>query len=305
MNDNNNTKIQNIKLQLKNLESQFDNLEIQMNNLMMGWKIDNQIENLGVQLINLGIQTFNLYKQMPVLRTNEEENQFNKNIEIIIQQIKNLSFPEKINQINNNMNFIGNNMINQNIMNPPNMNQPMIIPMMAGIGIPLGMNNNNLMNNNPMMNSNNLELDDTTGIQSPIFNALNSNENANSDEDTGIQNPVFKMMIANENREQGIGLNNPPLIIPNNSGLDDTESQDPDPLFKKIKITFKRTNGQEKTKYYSYFKTKISDMLRNYIIEENLKLDTTFLFNGSKLSKLNQSYICDILSDGSVILVLS
>ena len=270
-NVNNIIKVQNIKLQLQNLESQFDNLEIQMNNLMMGWKIENQLENLGIQLLNLGIQTFNLYKQMPVLRTTEEENNFNQNIANITQQIKNLSFPEKMFPINN----IGNNIMNPDIMN---MNQQMMNPMMMGgvmNPLPLGMNDN--LMNNPMMNQTNIELDD----------------------DTGLSNPIFKLMQKQSDNE----LQNP--IEQNLSDRESDKEELQDPLDKMIKIIFKKMNGEEKTKNYSYFKTKVCDMLRNYIMEENLELTTTFLFNGSKLSKLNQKYICDVLSDNSIILVLA
>ena len=262
------SKIQNIKLQIKSLESQFDNLEIQMNNsLMMPNKINLQIQNAGIQFLNLGIQALNIYKQMPSIISIEESNQFNKNIENIIEQMKNLFFPNQLNpmmgNLFDNMNNMGNNMMNQGM-------NTMMNPMMVGGMNPLGINNDNNLMNNPMMMQNNAGIDDTTGMQNPIFRQMMEN--------TGMPNTIFENMSI-------------------------TESQNP--LLKEIKITFKRMNGQEKTKSYLYFKTKVCDMLRDYIIEEKLKKETTFSFNGNKLSKLNQSYICDILNDNSVIQVLA
>ena len=253
------SKIQNIKLQIKSLESQFDNLEIQMNNsLMMPNKINLQIQNAGIQFLNLGIQALNIYKQMPSIISIEESNQFNKNIENIIEQMKNLFFPNQLNPMMGNL-F-------------DNMNNPMMMQNNAGIDDTTGMQNPifKQMMNSPMMMQNNAGLDDTTGMQNPIFRQMMEN--------TGMPNPIFENMSI-------------------------TESQNP--LLKEIKITFKRMNGQEKTKSYLYFKTKVCDMLRDYIIEEKLKKETAFSFNGNKLSKLNQSYICDILNDNSVIQVLA
>ena len=291
------SKIQNIKLQIKSLESQFDNLEIQMNNsLMMPNKINVQIQNAGLQFLNLGIQTLNIYKQMSSIISIEESNQFNQNIENIIEQMKNLFFPNQLNPMMpnfidnmNNMNNMGNNMMNQGM-------NPMMNPMMISGMNPLGMNNDNNLMNNPIMMQNNAGLNDTTGINNPIFKLMNSpmmmqNNAGLDDTTTGMQNPIFNQMML-----ENTGMNNPIF-----GKMSITESQNP--LLKEIKITFKRMNGQEKTKSYLYFKTKVCDMLRDFIIEEKLKKETTFVFNGNKLSKLNQSYICDILNDNSVILV--
>lgn len=276
---NNIGKIQNIKLQLKNLESQFENLEIQMNSLIMPPKIDIQIKNIGIQLLNLGIQTLNIYKEIPNLRTDEEENQFNQNIENINQQLKRLFFPQKYNQMDNlidNMNNMDNNMMRQNMMGPmmmigmnPQNQQMMNNPVMIAGMNPLEMNNN-LMDNS-------MDNQEDSGLNNPIFKIMSEPNNTEEDNTTGVQNPIL------ESYDEGYQ----------------------DPLSKKIKIIFKRMDGKEKTKYYSYFNTKVCDMLRDYIFEENLKKDTSFQYNGNKLSKLNQNYICDILNDNSVIQVLA
>ena len=248
---------------------------MQMNSLIPS-KIDVQIQNAGIQLLNLGIQTLIIYKQISIFST-EEENQFNQNIDNIRQQMKNLFFPENINPMCNcigNMGNIGdmrNDMMNTGMMNTGMMNQGMMNPGMMNQGmINPGMMNQGMMK--PM-------------LIGDVMNPLNMNNNLMNNQNdctTGMSNPIFKIMA---------------------DQLGPNESQDP--LLKEIKIIFKRMNGQEKTKYYSYFKTKVCDMLRDYIMEENLKRETTFLFNGNKLSKLNQNYICDILNDNSVILVLA
>ena len=252
------------------------------------------MQKAGIQFLNLGIQALNIYKQMPSIISIEESNQFNKNIENIIEQMKNLFFPNQLNpmmgNLFDNMNNMGNNMMNQGM-------NTMMNPMMVGGMNPLGMNNDNNLMNNPMMMQNNAGLDDSTGMQNPIFKQMMNSpmmmqNNAGLDDTTGMQNPIFRQMMENA------GMPNP--IFEN---MSITESQNP--LLKEIKITFKRMNGQEKTKSYLYFKTKVCDMLRDYIIEEKLKKETTFSFNGNKLSKLNQSYICDILNDNSVIQVLA
>ena len=136
MNDNA-MNIKNIKLQLKNIETQFDNVEIQMNS-MISMNIDSQIENLGIQMLNLVIQTLNILNNM-LKNISFNDIAFNKKIEDIITQLKNLKSPIGMNPMEN-MNNMGLGMGMMGMNAPALLNPPMMMNMMN-----MNMNFNNLM----------------------------------------------------------------------------------------------------------------------------------------------------------------